>query len=213
MTSRREIEDQVMQEWAGLSSAWGVNPLLGRIHGLLLLNGEPMTADEICERLQISRASASVQLNAILDWGLARRLYRPGDRRQYYQADQEHWTWFRRAAAIRKQREFDPILERMGGSLGAARAAATADPEMAALSERLVHLHGFVSEFFRGVNLALEVDEELLRAVLNLSPEEEAALRALLRGAVQDLDEQDRQGDQGLKVEGQTPAVTGAVRS
>ncbi len=187
MTSRREIEDQVMQEWAGLSSAWGVNPLLGRIHGLLLLNGEPMTADEICERLQISRASASVQLNAILDWGLARRLYRPGDRRQYYQADQEHWTWFRRAATIRKRREFDPILERMGGSLGVARAAATADPEMAALSERLAELHGFVGDLFRGVGLALEVDEALLRALLRMSPEEEAALRALLRRAVEEL--------------------------
>ena len=63
------------------------------------------------------------------------------------------------------------------------------------------------------MSLALEVDEELLRAVLNLSPEEEAALRALLRGAVQELEEQDRQGGQGLRAEGETPAVTGAVRS
>ena len=212
MTSRREIEDEVMQEWAGLSAAWGVNPLLSRIHGLLLLNGDPMTADEICDRLRISRASASVQLNALLDWGLARRLYRPGDRRQYYQADQDHWSWFRRAAEVRKRREFDPILERMGASLGTARTAAPDDPEMAALSERLAGLHGFVGDLFRGVGLALEVDEALLRALLRMSPEEEAALRALLRGAVQEMDQQDRQGGQGLRPEGQTPAVTGATR-
>lgn len=184
MTTRREIEDQVLQEWAELATAWGVSPVLGRIHGLLLLNGAPMTAEEICDRLQISRASASVQLNAILDWGLARRLFVPGDRRQYYQADQDHWSWFRRAAVVRKRREFDPIVARLGEALATARDAAPRDAEMGALSDRLVNLHRFVGEFFRGVGLVLEEDEALLHYLLRLSPEELEELRALLRHAV-----------------------------
>lgn len=184
MTTRREIEDQVLQEWAELATAWGVSPVLGRIHGLLLLNGAPMTAEEICDRLQISRASASVQLNAILDWGLARRLFVPGDRRQYYQADQDHWSWFRRAAVVRKRREFDPIVARLGEALAAARDAAPRDAAMGALSDRLVNLHRFVGEFFRGVGLVLEEDEALLHYLLRLSPEELEELRALLRHAV-----------------------------
>src|SRR5947208_6756365 len=133
MVTRREIEDRVMQEWGELATAWGVSPVLGRIHGLLLLNGDPMTADDICDRLQISRASASVQLNAILDWGLARRLFVPGDRRQYYQADQDHWSWFRRAAIVRKRREFDPVVARLAEALATAQAAARDDPGVAAL--------------------------------------------------------------------------------
>jgi len=64
--TRRDIEDRFINEWGLLANAWGVSPLLGRIHGLLLLVGRPMTAEEVCERLDISRASASVQLNAIL---------------------------------------------------------------------------------------------------------------------------------------------------
>ena len=184
MATRREVEDQVLQEWAELGTAWGVSPVLGRIHGLLLLNGQPMTADEICDRLQISRASASVQLNAILDWGLARRLYVPGDRRQYYQADQDHWSWFRRAAVVRKGREFDPLVERMGEALNAARAAGRDDAEMDALADRLANLHRFVGEFFRGVGLVLAEDEALLRYLLKLSPEELDQLRTLLRGAL-----------------------------
>ena len=210
---RREIEDRVLQEWAELATAWGVSPVLGRIHGLLLLNGQPMTAEEICDRLQISRASASVQLNAILDWGLARRLFVPGDRRQYYQGDQDHWSWFRRAAEVRKRREFDPILERLGASVAAARAAAATDPEMAALSERLAELHGFVGDLFRGVGLALEVDEALLRALLRMSPEEEAALRALLRGAVEELAAEGDEDRQAVGAEGRLSAVTGASRA
>ena len=184
MATRREIEDQVLQEWGELATAWGVSPVLGRIHGLLLLNGDPMTADEICDRLQISRASASVQLNAILDWGLARRLFVPGDRRQYYQAHQDHWSWFRRAAVVRKRREFDPVVERLGEALAAARAAESGGAEMRGLSDRLANLHRFVGDFFRGVGLVLEEDEALLQYLLSLSPEELDQLRALLRSAV-----------------------------
>jgi len=36
---RREIEDRFINEWGLLANAWGVSPLLGRIHGLLLLVG------------------------------------------------------------------------------------------------------------------------------------------------------------------------------
>lgn len=183
-TPRREIEDRVMQEWAELATAWGVSPVLGRIHGLLLLNGQPMTAEEICERLQISRASASVQLNAILDWGLARRLFVPGDRRQYYQADQDHWSWFRRAAIVRKRREFDPVVERLGEALATARAAAQGDAELVGLSDRVENLHRFVGELFRGLGLVLEEEEALLHYLLSLSPQDVDELRQILRAAL-----------------------------
>lgn len=178
------IEDRVLQEWAELATAWGVSPVLGRIHGLLLLGGQPMTAEEICDRLQISRASASVQLNAILDWGLARRIFVPGDRRQYYQADQDHWSWFRRAAIVRKRREFDPVVARLGEALATAREAAANDPEIAILSERLATLHRFVDEFFRGVGLVLEEEEALLHYLLSLSSQDLDELRQVLRLAL-----------------------------
>lgn len=187
---RREIEDRVLQEWAELATAWGVSSVLGRIHGLLLLGGQPMTAEEICDRLQISRASASVQLNAILDWGLARRIFVPGDRRQYYQADQDHWSWFRRAAIVRKRREFDPVVTRLGDALATARDAAEDDPEIGTLRDRLATLHRFVDELFRGVGLVLEEEEALLHYLLSLSPQEIDELRQILRLALGRADQE-----------------------
>lgn len=188
---RHELEDRVLQDWAELATAWGASPVLGRIHGLLILHGRPMTAEEICERLQISRASASVQLNSALDWGLARRLFVPGDRRQYYQADQDHWSWFRRAAIIRKRREFDPMVTRIGEAARAARAGAHGDPELAGLSDRLDSLHNFVGELFRGVGLVLEEEEAMLHYLLSLTPQDLDELRELLRLALGRGDEAD----------------------
>ena len=178
LQTRRQIEDRFINEWGLLASAWGVSPLLGRIHGLLLLAGRPMTAEEVCERLDISRASASVQLNAILGWGLARRMYLPGERRQHYLAEPEPWTWFRRAVRVRKEREFDPVIAGLDAAAEQARAAAaaTGDQELSGDAERLAYLLKFVHLFFGGIETFLQIDPAALQAFFQLAePETDSA--------------------------------------
>src|SRR5260370_13650050 len=162
---RRDIEDRFINEWGLLANAGGVSPLLGRIHGLLLLVGRPMTAEEVCERLDISRASASVQLNAILGWGLARRMYLPGDRRQHYLAEPEPWTWFRRAVRVRKQREFDPVIAGLNEAAAQSRrvAQSSGDAELGGESERLAYLPKFVRLVFGGIQTCLHIEPAALQ--------------------------------------------------
>src|SRR4051795_11977569 len=157
---RADIEDRFINEWGLLANAWGVSPLLGRIHGLLLLAGRPMTAEEVCERLDISRASASVQLNAILGWGLARRMYLPGDRPPHYLAEPEPWTWFRRAVRVRKEREFDPVISGLNAAAAEASqvSQAAGDAELGAEAERLAYLLKFVRLFFGGIETFLQIE-------------------------------------------------------
>jgi DNA-binding transcriptional regulator GbsR (MarR family) len=169
--SQRDIADRFINEWGLLANAWGVSPLLGRIHGLLLLTGRPMTAEEVCERLEISRASASVQLNAILAWGLARRMYLPGDRRQQYLAEPEPWTWFRRAVRVRKEREFDPVITGLDAASAQAQraAAASGDTALKTEADRLVYLLKFVHLFFDGIETFLQIEPAALEAFLNMA--------------------------------------------
>jgi DNA-binding transcriptional regulator GbsR (MarR family) len=173
---RREIEDRFINEWGLLANAWGVSPLLGRIHGLLLLVGRPMTAEEVCERLDISRASASVQLNAILGWGLARRMYLPSDRRQHYLAEPEPWTWFRRAVRVRKEREFDPVIAGLNGAAAEAErlAQVEGDQELRGEAERLAYLLKFVRLFFGGIETFLQIEPSALQAFLKLTDEDQS---------------------------------------
>src|SRR5438128_9593175 len=167
---RRAIEDIFINEWGLLANAWGVSPLLGRIHGLLLLVGRPMTAEEVCERLDISRASASVQLNAILGWGLARRMYLPGDRRQHYLAEPEPWTWFRRAVRVRKEREFDPVIAGLNEAAAEPHRGAQSSGagELGGAAERLAYLLKFVRVFFGGIETFLQIDASAVQAFLTL---------------------------------------------
>lgn len=172
---RQAIEDSFINEWGLLANAWGVSPLLGRIHGLLLLTGRPMTAEEVCERLNISRASASVQLNAILGWGLARRMYLPSDRRQHYLAEPEPWTWFRRAVRVRKEREFDPVIAGLAAAAVQAErtALATGDSQLQGEAARLSYLLKFVRLFFGGIESFLQVEPAALQAFLHLAEDAE----------------------------------------
>src|SRR3982074_2926389 len=168
---RRAIEDIFINEWGLLANAWGVSPLLGRIHGLLLLVGRPMNAEEVFERLDISPAWGSVQLNAILGWGLARRMYLPGDRRQHYLAEPEPWTWFRRAVRGRKEREFDPVIAGLNSAAAEASRVAQSqgDAELRAEAERLAYLLKFCRLFFGGIETFLQIEPSALQAFLKLA--------------------------------------------
>src|SRR5438067_5239239 len=132
-----------------------------------------MTAEAVCHRLDISRASASVQLNAILGWGLARRMYVPGDRRQHYLAEPEPWTWFRRAVRVRKEREFDPVIASLNDATNEAQrmAQANKDLELGGEAERLAYLLKFVRLFFGGIETFLQIDPSALQAFLKLTDE------------------------------------------
>lgn len=95
-------------EWGRMSSSWGINRTMAQIHALLFVTGEPLTVDEIIDRLHISRGNASMNLRDLMDWGIVRRFRRPGDRRDTYVSESDPWQMFMRVVRERKRRELDP---------------------------------------------------------------------------------------------------------
>jgi DNA-binding transcriptional regulator GbsR (MarR family) len=105
-----EVEQEFVELWGSMSSLWGVNPTMARIHGALFITGQATSADELMERLAISRGNVSMNLAKLVDWGLVRRVHRPGDRREYYESLKDVWEMFATVAVQRKRREIDPLL-------------------------------------------------------------------------------------------------------
>ena len=56
----KELEERFVLHWGEMASAWGINRTMGQIHGLLYVSPEPLSADEVMERLKISRGNASM---------------------------------------------------------------------------------------------------------------------------------------------------------
>src|SRR5688572_23682748 len=105
-----EVEARFVACWGEISALWGVNRTIGRVHALLFLSAEPMDAETIAGRLEISHGNCSTSLNALLGWGVVRRLHRPGDRRAAYEAEHDAWTWFHSCVRERRRREIDPVI-------------------------------------------------------------------------------------------------------
>jgi DNA-binding transcriptional regulator GbsR (MarR family) len=105
-----DVESQFVDLWGTMSSLWGINPTMARIHGLLYITGEALTMDEMMDRLGISRGNVSMNLTKLVEWGLVQRVHSRGDRRDRYASVSDVWEMFSRVAAQRKRREIDPVL-------------------------------------------------------------------------------------------------------
>jgi DNA-binding transcriptional regulator GbsR (MarR family) len=83
---------------------------MAQILGLLFTSADPLTVDEIMERLRISRGNASMSLRDLMDWGIVRRVRKPGERRDVYSCETDPWVMFARVTRERKRREVDPTV-------------------------------------------------------------------------------------------------------
>lgn len=108
--SLHEAQDRFVAVWGQMAGAWGVSRTMAEVHAILYIVGEPLNTDDVMERLQISRGNASMSLRALLDWGIIERAHKRGDRKEYFQAEQDVWTLFRAIVRQRITREVDPLL-------------------------------------------------------------------------------------------------------
>ena len=113
----RAAQDRFIEFWGELGTRWGVQRSMTEVHALLFIAGEPLSAEDIMERLSISRGSVSTTLKQLVEWGLVQRvrLKDRADRRDYHQAEQDVWKLFYTILRARKRREFDPLVEELGG--------------------------------------------------------------------------------------------------
>ena len=105
-----EAQDRFVATWGQMGAAWGISRTMAEVHALLFITGRPLNTDEVMERLQISRGNASMSLRALVDWGVVTRTHRRGDRKEYFNAEQDVWTMFRAIVRERVKREIDPML-------------------------------------------------------------------------------------------------------
>lgn len=72
-------------ERMGLAAeAEGLPPIAARLFAFMLIDGGPCTADEIAEKLQVSRGSVSTNTRLLEERGAIERFTRPGERQHYF---------------------------------------------------------------------------------------------------------------------------------
>jgi DNA-binding transcriptional regulator GbsR (MarR family) len=171
-----EAQDRLIGAWGQMGSTWGISRTMAEIHALLYITGRPMFADEVMERLKISRGNASMSLRALVDWGVVSRVHKRGDRKEYFQAEQDVWAMVRAIIRERLRREVTPVLaslyEIRDLTAGATGEGALEHNERVDALVSLVQLIDRVGEKFVGIEAeALKAAAEALSADAGLGGE------------------------------------------
>lgn len=106
-----EAQDRFIASWGRMGSVWGISRTMAEVHALLYITGTPLCTDEIMDRLGVSRGNVSMSVRSLLEWGVIEKVRHPGDRKEYFQAEQDVWSMLRAIARERIKREVDPLLD------------------------------------------------------------------------------------------------------
>jgi DNA-binding transcriptional regulator GbsR (MarR family) len=105
-----EAQARFLRCWGEMGSCWGINKTMAQIHALLMVHEEPLSTDDVMKELQISRGNANMNLRGLVDWGLVRRSFLKGDRKEYFQTEKDVWKMFCTISRERKKREIEPVI-------------------------------------------------------------------------------------------------------
>jgi DNA-binding transcriptional regulator GbsR (MarR family) len=107
----KEAKNKFVQTWGALGSQWGINKTMAQIHALLMVSHEAVSMEDIMEELQISRGNASMNLRALMDWGIVYKEYKAGERREFFTAEKDLDELAVKISRERSKREIKPALK------------------------------------------------------------------------------------------------------
>ncbi len=156
-----------------LMEFWGFKRVMGRLWTVLYLSPDPLTAAELGERLSLSSGAISMTLGDLQKWGVVRKTWRPGERRDYYEPETSFWKMVSRVFRERELgqvREAIEAFEQARKQLEQARARASAEDKT-----RL----RFVENRLGALLALARIGEGLLLMLLSGEPLSAAPLRSL----------------------------------
>ncbi len=83
------LEVGVIDFFVSAVKVLGMPKSIGEIYGLLFVSPEPLPLDALCQRLNMSKGSASQGLKLLRAFGAVKAIYQPGDRRDHFTAEIE----------------------------------------------------------------------------------------------------------------------------
>ena len=80
-------QDKIIDKVGNICSRFGLNQFVAQLYVVLYLSKEPISLDELTERLKVSKGNVSVNIRELQRWGAVRKIWVKGSRKDFYQAD------------------------------------------------------------------------------------------------------------------------------
>jgi len=109
---------------------WGFKRNMGRIWAVLYLSPDPLSAEDLRLSLKLSSGAVSMTLNDLLRWGVVRKVWVQGERKDYYTAEVHLWRMISRVFNEREKSEIILAIESFEDALAeVAKLRGSADPK------------------------------------------------------------------------------------
>ncbi len=188
------VRRRFAQAWGAMGGSWGVTPSTAAVQGYLLVHGGPVTDRELQDALGLSHRAIRVALEDGIEWGVIRQADEPrrtgqrGPAGRAWLALDDHWEWFRRVIAARKEREGDPVIAILEQCLVDAGKAGN-DAEARALQARASSLLAFVREFDHALSAVVRARTDVLRKLFAALAKQDSRDLDRLLAALSDVPE------------------------
>lgn len=96
---------------------WGFKRNMGRIWTVLYLSDQPLTARDLRERLRLSSGAVSMTLTELQRWGVVKKVWIQGERRDHFVAEGNLWKMVSRVLAERERVEIIEAIDAMERAL------------------------------------------------------------------------------------------------
>lgn len=111
----RKVNDTMLDGLGQLADYFGFPKVMGQLYGTLLLSSTPLSLDDMMERLDISKASVSMNMRTLEHLGIVREVWVRGKagRRKYYEAETNYWQVITNVLAGREMRDVERAIHVM----------------------------------------------------------------------------------------------------
>src|SRR5262249_10801916 len=90
---------------------WGFKRNMGRVWAVLYLSPSPLTAQDLRDVLRLASGAVSMTLSDLSRWGVVRRVWIQGDRRDHFAAEVQLWKMVSRVLSERERTEIVVAIE------------------------------------------------------------------------------------------------------
>ena len=92
--SIEDVKTQFIEKISDNMNAFGVSTTVGRILGIIYMNREPMTLDELSAETGMSKTRMSQVVREMIDMNIAERVFKKGVRKDLYQVEEDYYQTF-----------------------------------------------------------------------------------------------------------------------
>ena len=109
LTTTDKTKAEFIELVGRIVQAEGLPRNAGRLMGLLIYEGVPISFGDLATQLQVSRGSVSSGSRLLEEFGLIRRVSKPGERQDYFQLEDDPYVNLLNRARVRAQRAKEAV--------------------------------------------------------------------------------------------------------